>query len=102
VTQLARLPIQNDRNSRNKLIQEIEVSDIPRQYARTDPPRLQVDQRIVEVFSLMTRTLRRPAPTKELARQHSRFAPYRRVRGVQAMRRNVFDHTPHGLQDPAR
>ena len=87
-------PVQNDRNSRNKLVQEVEVADIPCQYAGTDTPRLKIDERIIEMFPLMTRTLRRTAERKELARKHSRFAPRRRIRSVQAMRRNVFDHTP--------
>src|SRR5665811_1822326 len=71
----SRLPVQNDRNSRNKLVQTVEVADIPGHYAGTDTPRLKIDERIVEVFPLMTRTLRRAAQTKELARKHSRFAP---------------------------
>ena len=98
----SRLPIQNDRNSRNKLVQEVEVADIPCQYAGTNTPRLKIDERIVEVFPLMTRTLRRAAETKELARKHSRFAPRRRIRSLQAMPRNVFDHIPHRLQNPTR
>src|ERR1700739_2834968 len=84
----SRMPIQNDRNSRNKLVQEVEVGDIPCQYAGTNTPRLKIDERIVEVFPLMTRTLRRAAETNELARKHSRFAPHRRVRSLQAMPRN--------------
>jgi len=98
----SRLPIQNDRNSRNKLVQEVEVADIPCQHAGTDTPRLKVDERIVEVFALMTRTLRRAAETKELARKHSRFAPHRRIRSLQAMPRNVFNHIPYRLQNPTR
>ena len=46
----SRLPAQNDRNSRNKLAQEVEVADIPGHYAGTDTPRLKIDERIVEVF----------------------------------------------------
>jgi hypothetical protein len=56
------------------LVQEVEVADIPCQYAGTDTPRLKIDERIVEVFPLITRTLRHAAETKELARKHSRFA----------------------------
>ena len=98
----SRLPIQNDRNARNKLVQEVEVVDIAGHYAGTDTPRLKIDERIVEVFPLMTRTLRRAAQTKELARKHSRFAPRRRIRSLQAMPRNVFNHLPHRLQNPTR
>src|ERR1700736_2138986 len=96
------LPIQYDRNSRNKLVQEVEVADIAAHYAGTDTPRLKIHERIVEVFPLMTRTLRRAAETKELARKHSRFAPRRRIRSLQAMPPNVFNHLPHRLQNPTR
>jgi hypothetical protein len=48
----------------------------------------------------MTRTLRRAAETKELARKHSRLAPHRRIRSLQAMPRNVFNHIPYRLQNP--
>jgi hypothetical protein len=70
----SRLPIQNDRNSRHKLVKEVEVAGIPCQYAGTDIPPLKVDERIVEVFPLMTRTLRRTAETKQLARNCSTFS----------------------------
>ena len=98
----SRLPIQNDRNARNKLVQEVEVADIPCQYAGTDTPRLKIDECIVEVFPLMTRTLRRAAETKELARKYSRFAPHCRIWSLQAMLRNVFNHIPYRLQNPIR
>ena len=98
----SRLPVENDRNGRNKLVQEVEVGHIPGYDAGTDTPRLKIDERIVEVFPLMTRTLRRAAQTKELAREHSRFAPRRRIRSLQAMPRNVLNHLPHGLKNPAR
>lgn len=35
------------------MVQEVEVADIPCQYAGTDTPRLEIDERIVEVFPLM-------------------------------------------------
>lgn len=60
----SRMPIQNGWNAWSKLVQEVEVADIPCQYAGTDTPRLEIDERIVEVFPLMTRTFRRAAETK--------------------------------------
>ena len=96
----SRLPIQNDRNSWTKLVEEVKVADIPRQYAGTDTPRLKVDQRIVEIFPLMTRPLRRAAETKELARKYSGFAPYpgsgacKRCRGMSSITPRMVCRTP--------
>ena len=56
----------------------------------------------ISALGNLTRTLRRAAETKELARKRSRFAPHRRIRSVQAMPRNVFNHIPYRLQNPTR
>ena len=95
------LPIQNDRNSRNKLVQEVEVADIRCQHAGTDTPRLKVDERIVEVFPLMTRTLRRAAQARARP-QAFPLRPTSPIRSLQAMPRNIFNHIPYRLQNPTR
>lgn len=82
-------PIKQDVPVWHELIQKIEIRDITRYHGPAIPTALQVDESVIETFSLRTGAI--AAKPKHQAAQDSRLSPSRRVGRHEAMCGNVAD-----------